>query len=945
MIEPNATSRKDFLISYTSADRLWAEWITWQLEEAGYSTILRAWDAQLEQSFAQNVLNASKEAERTIAVLSPDYLNALFTEAEWPTAFRKDPTHEEETLLPVHVEECRDRLKGLLSLIVYINLVGLDEQQAREALLAGVNRTYNRPKVIPDFGAADQHSVDKPLRFPGSFLSISNVPRHNPFFTGREDVLKYLHDAYASSSTMVLGQPQAISGLGGIGKTQTAIEYAYRYRSDYQAVLWVMANSQETLVSDFLSIAHLLKLPEKESQDQNEVIDAVKLWLEDHVGWLLVFDNADDLSLVKDFMPTTKKGHVLLTTRSQATSRIARGLYLEVMTPEEGALFLLRRAGSITFDTTLDQIADADRAAAINIVQTLGGLPLALDQAGAYIEETGCSIAEYLERYHHQRDLLLQRRGALATDHPEPVTTTWELSFKKVQQANPTAAELLRFCAFLQPDAIPEEIITEGTRNLDTALHLFINNPLQMDAAIAELRRYSLLRRNSENRTLVIHRLVQAVLRDEMDKHAQRYWAERTVRAVNQVFPEVDFTNWQRCQRYLSQAQNCAAVIDQWNMAFPEAARLLNQAGSYLEIRGQYREALPLYQQALAIYEQVQGPNHPDTAAILHALGSLYQKQGRYEQAEPLYERALHISEQTLGPNHPATAAILHALGILYQKQGQYEQAQPLYERALYIHEQVQGPNHPATAATLYELARLYQDQGRYEQAQPLYERALQISEQTLGPGHPNTASILNNLAELYESRGRYEEALPLVQRALTIREQELGPDHPNTASSLSNLAELYESQSRYEEALPLYQRALAICEQALGPEHPNTASSLNNLARLYVNRGQYEEAQLLYERALAIRERVLRSEHPDTASVLSNLAWLYAKQSRYTEAEPLYRRALQIFEQALGPEHPNNVIIMYKLANLLRETQRLNEALVLEAQDSMIQSRPAQKH
>src|SRR5947209_16250197 len=400
-----------------------------------------------------------------------------------------------------------------------------------------------------------------------------NVPyRRNPFFTGREDVLAYLAHLLTTDKRAAL--TQVISGLGGIGKTQTAVEYAYRSRDQYRSVLWVNAATRDTLISGFATLATLLHLPEKDQQDQHLVVASVKQWLVDHAGWLLILDNADDLDLVLNFLPAAGNGHILLTTRAHATGTLAHGINLETMNQEEGTLLLLRRAKLLATPAMPDQANREDQATAEAIVRIMDGLPLALDQAGAYIEETGCGLAGYLNLYSTRRKELLQRRGSLPADHPAPVATTWELSFQKVEQANPAAADLLRLCAFLSPDAIPEEIITEGADELGPNLQPVASDPVELDAAIEELRRYSLMRRDPEAQTLTVHRLVQAVLKDEMDEETQRQWAERAVRAVNSAFPDVEYETWPECERLLLHARVCAELIEHWKMAFPEAAEL-----------------------------------------------------------------------------------------------------------------------------------------------------------------------------------------------------------------------------------------------------------------------------------------------------------------------------------------------------------------------------------
>jgi tetratricopeptide (TPR) repeat protein len=684
--------------------------------------------------------------------------------------------------------------------------------------------------------------------------SIWNVPyRRNPFFTGREDVLKHLHDTLASGKTAALTQPQAISGLGGIGKTQTAVEYAYRYGGEYQAVLWAKADSREALTSDFVSIAGLLDLPQKNEQDQNLVVNAVKHWLQSNNDWLLIFDNVEDWKIVNEYIPSTEKGHILLTTRDSITEPTAQNIEMAKMETVEGTLFLLYRAKTITLDDSLNKADQKDIDIAKKIVQMMDGLPLAIDQAGAYILETKCGLSSYLDRHEKRRAELLNRRGRHFSGHPESVTTTFSLSLEKVQQANPAAAELLWLCAFLHPDDISEEIITEGAPELDPVLH-HVADPIKLDEAIGELLKYSLILRDANSKMISIHRLVQAVLKDRMDKDRQQQWAERVVRAIDRVFPDVEFATWHRCQRLVSHALECAILIEQRGMAFPEAAQLLNRAGWYLRERGQYVEAEPLLQQALTIYEQIQGPKHLDAANALSHLAALYHAQGKYTQAEPLFQRALAIHEQALGPENLDLAASLNNLAALYNDWSKHTQAEPLLQRALTIREQILGSEHLSLCYPLNNLGFLYKKQAKYANAEPLYQRTLTIRERALGPEHPDVAASLNNLGVLYRSQGKYTQAEPLLQRALTIREQRLGPEHLYTASSLNNLALLYQVQGKYTLAEPLYQRALVIVEKTFGSVHPYLANSLENYAGLLRKMNREVEAIELEAHAKAIR-------------------------------------------------------------------------------------------
>jgi tetratricopeptide (TPR) repeat protein/DNA-binding XRE family transcriptional regulator len=769
------------------------------------------------------------------------------------------------------------------------------------------------------------------------FNGLWGVPYpRNPFFTGREDLLQHLHEMLNREHTMALTQSWAISGLGGIGKTQIALEYAYRYRQDYRFVFWASAATSEILLAGFVTIAELLQLPEKNERDQNRVVQAVKQWLASHQEWLLILDNADDLTVVHDVLPTERPGHLLLTTRAQALGSLAQRIEVENMGMAEGTLFLLRRAKILAPEALLDQTSEADLTAAEALVIEMDFLPLALDQAGAYIEEIGCSLAAYLELYRTHRAALLQRRGHMPTDHPEPVATTWSLNFQKVEQANPAAADLLRLCAFLEPDTIPEELFSKGSATFDPVLQSVAQDVFRLNEAIEELRKFSLIQRNAEARLLRIHRLVQAVLKDAMERVEQRRWAEQAVRATSAVFPEtVEKATWPHCLQYLSQAQACAVLIEDYTLVDLEAALLLHRTASYLRDAALYEQAELLFQQDIRIHEQKLGSEHPKVAQPLNGLAIVYYKLGRYEEAEILYRRALCIREQAFGPDHPDVCSLLNNLAVLYQEQGKYVEAEPLFQRVLRIREQALGPDHLKVALALNGLAVLYAALGRYEEAEPLYQRALRIREQAFGPDHPDVAQTLENLVSLYSMQGKDKESEHLGQRALRIHEQAWGPDHPGITISLNNLADLYKMRGKFAEAEHLYQRALHIREQALGPNHPGVAYPLNGLANLHQAWKRYEEAEPLYQRALRIRGQALGEQHPDTAETLHDFATLRAAQGNAEEAASLYQRALSARQQILGEQHPKTCETRECLRAVLQVMGKTEEEAMFDATQS----------
>ncbi len=470
---------------------------------------------------------------------------------------------------------------------------------------------------------------------------VWNVPyRRNLHFTGRDELLDRLDQQFFPEAgdhltprRAALTQPKAIKGLGGIGKTQIAVEYAYRSREKgrYTHTLWVNAASEEALLTSFVALAELLPaFPAKDETDQRKLVEAIKRWLEQcKQHWLLIFDNADDVALVRDYLLQQGNGSILLTTRANAVGALATSIEVETMGFIEGTHLLLRRA------QRFEHASDEEINQAGNIVVALDHFPLALDQAGAYIEETRCGFVDYLDVYQNHHQALLAQRGTQATDYPNSVATTWSLSFQKVQLANPAAAELLQLCAFLAPDRIPEELIKDGATYWPPLLQKAAADLFAFQQMVAELLKFSLVKRLAEDHTLSIHRLVQTVQMDMTEPEEQRQWAERVVRAVNEVFPDNprDIATWPHCLRYLDQVQACNTLIERYKLLFVEAAAILNRTGFYLDEHASYSMAESLYQHALFICDQQLGVSHPHTATSLNNLATLYHKQGRYGEA------------------------------------------------------------------------------------------------------------------------------------------------------------------------------------------------------------------------------------------------------------------------------------------------------------------------
>jgi len=841
---------KDFFISYNRADKSWAEWIAWQLEEAGYTTILQAWDFRPGYNFVLEMDKAYKDAERTIIVLSPDFLSSSFTPSEWAVAFKKDPTGEKGQIVPVRVRECE--LEGLMRSIVYIDLTGMDEDAANKALLGGLIFYRSKPTTPPGFPGL--RSVTAEPRFPGALPPIWRVPLiRNPNFTGREVLLGRLHNDLNSNK---YAATIAITGLGGVGKTQLALEYACRHSGDYSCVWWMRSEDPKTLELDYVSLAAALYLPEKDSADQTTIIEAVKYWLDRNENWLLIFDGVQEISDVIRYLPLYGSGHVIITSRNPSWGDIANTLSVDVFDRDESVNFILMRTGQDDYN------------AANALAEELGDLPLALAQAGTYIKERGYTLENYLNMYMAHRTELLERFKPF--DYPETVATTWEISFQKVELESQASADLLNLFAFLATNAIPKSLLTKNLVQLPKSLAFSLEDSLRLDEIVYVLLHYGFIVITDD--MLAVNRLVQEVTRYRMSMEDRKIWSSAAVNLLKDAFPNAshDVRNWPLCSLLLPHALAAAGHAEDLGVLPEVTASLLGNVALYLHKRAEFSEAKELYEKALAIVENTFGPDHPDVARLANNLGNVLADVGDLEGAKKLYERALRIDEKVYDTDHPNVATDVNNLGTILHDIGDLMGAKKLYERALKIDEAAYGPKHPSVAVRVNNLGSILQDMGDLCGAKKLYERALSINEAAYGPDHPNVAVRVNNLGTILRFQGNLEGAKKCFERALRIDEAAYGPDHPSVARDINNLGRVLQDMGDLESGKRLYERSLAIMEMVYELDHhPEVARSLMNLGSVLQAQGDRGNAEKCFERALRINEGAYGPDHPEVAKTI----------------------------------------------------------------------------
>jgi tetratricopeptide (TPR) repeat protein len=607
-------------------------------------------------------------------------------------------------------------------------------------------------------------------------------------------------------------------------------------------------------------LARRLGIPEQ--ADQAELLASLWDELRGRERWLLVYDNAQGPRELAPYRPPAGGGRVLVTSRTPTWGRSAATVRLDVLDHEEAVAFLRQRT------------AHPDTATLAALAEAVGDLPLALEQAAAYLDQTRSTPAEYLALFWEHGAELLALGEPLTTE--QTVATTWQVALDQLG-ATPGALELLGLCAFLAPDDIPRGVLGEHSGVLPEPLRSTVGRQLTYNQAVSALGRYSLVTVTED--ALTMHPLVQAVVRHALDDDQAKEWARAAVALVEASFPDEaeEVTAWPVAAGLLAHALAAAGHAERLDAAPGPTAGLLTRAARYLRGRAEYAQAKVVFARALGIYEAHLGPSNPATATARSNLALVLTDLRELPAARANFERVLAHREAVFGPDHPATAQTLNNLANVLRDLGELPAARALHERALAIRQARLGPDDPATGHSWNNLAGVLHRLGELPAARAHHERALAVFETQLGPDHPTTAASHSNLGIVLTALGELPAARAHRERALAIREARLGPDHPDTADSLTNLGLVLAGLGKLPAARVHAERGLAIREARLGPDHPDTADSLIHLALVLDGLGELPAARGHLERALAIGEARLGPDHPLTATARSELATVRA--------------------------------------------------------------------
>jgi len=670
--------------------------------------------------------------------------------------------------------------------------------------------------------------------------AIFNVPHpRNPHFTGRERLLDSLHESLTGDVPM--GRVQAVYGMGGVGKTQLALEYAYRHRGDYAIVWWVPAEDPATASLHLAKLANRLGIKLAPGAiTPEDVRAALHQELADRSDWLLIFDNADGPEEIGPLLPD-RSGSVVITSRNPNWGSMADSFCLRVLERADSIQFLQKRTGLGNSDGSAGRLA-----------QALGDLPLALEQASATIEQGRITFADYLARYEgHWAELL--RSGRTPGDYPDTVAMTWELAFREVSHESPVAAALLNLCAFLSPVDIPRAFITKSASALPRPLSTTVGDPMALDQVVAKLHRFSLV--DITEKTLKLHRLVAAVARDRLNDKQHDNWCDVALRMIEGTFNfDADSTQgWGECAALLPHALAVARHAETRGVSPEIVARLLNDVGMYLHQIARFREARGVLERALAQHEKAFGESNPRRAAIVNNLGRVLRRLGHLEEARAHFEAALAVDQAAYGQSHAHVAEIVNNYGTCMHVAGEIEQAREQFEWALAVCELHYGAEHPKVARVINNIGYAHAGLGDVDSAIVHFSRALTMAEATHGPNHPTVGHIRTNLGIALRLKGEHDQAGEHFERAVKISESALGPNHPDVARGLTYLGLLKHDRGELAEARQMLERALEIDERVLGPGHISLITRLNYLGRCLKCMGAADEANRCYERAAGI--------------------------------------------------------------------------------------------
>ena len=685
---------------------------------------------------------------------------------------------------------------------------------------------------------------------------IWNAPPRLANFVGREDLIRQLRSNLSSTKSRSVC---SIYGLGGIGKTGLVVEYAHRYADDYKLVWWMHADEPNSISQQLARLAMRLQLPQ--STDSERSVAALE-YLRHHSNWLLIFDNAENERDISPLIPSGN-GHIIITTRKTTFGSLGKTISIDVLKREESVAFLARRISGVNKDES-GQLAEV-----------LGDLPLALEQAAAYLDTTRMPLGTYLSLWKTRSEELLARGQVMGHDHT--IATVWDLSVERVAREQPAALDLLKISAFLAPNIIPTFLFAFGANELPEPLASAVSDPLSLADVTGALTSYSLCQLLSHETivALTFHRLVQAAMRRKLSEQEKEAITGTTLRLLMHDAPsDIVLTpdDWPWWYVFMQHVLTAANHGEKYPSNEGDAAWLLSRAAIYFDTHGQPSQGIPLLEHALTLAESFYGENSSNVAVILVDLSKALASVGEFKKARDTMERAQRIVESLPDDGSARSAKFKVDLAMLLRDMGQSKESRRLLREYIQEYDKGDADNSSTLISALATLSVTQFDLGEYDEAIITTERVIAMVAQR-GDNDLPTANILNNLGASLLRQDKKEKALECFSRSLAINQEIYGPRHPAVAVELSNLGAVMREQGDLVTAKELIERALSINEDALGPKSAATLATLINLGVVVRALGDIDSAETIYRRALRDIESIHGPKHPDVGKAANNLA------------------------------------------------------------------------
>lgn len=694
---------------------------------------------------------------------------------------------------------------------------------------------------------------------------LFNLPSVAASFTGRDALLQAIDVTLRGTDGAVI--TQAITGPGGVGKTQLAAGYVRERADRYDLVAWIRA--EDGGVADLAALAARMGIQVDGLAPRDRAQAALdQLAAGERRGmWLLVLDNVQSPEELERLLPRSGSGHVLVTTRDRALRQFAPLLTVDVFDEDTAAGYLAERAGRV-----------GEAHGARLVARALGGLPLALSHAAAYCE-SGTSFATYLE--------LLEElpTAELFDSHPEvsysqTVASTWKASIAAATAQASLAGDILRMAAFLAPDAIPKSLCDGLVSKAGSAAR-----HKRVADAFNVIARFNLAAIDDE--TMSIHRLLQRSIREEAEDDGA---ALRALDALCAAFPEDAQTpeSWAEAERLLPHCLALAAHLSDQRFAAAQLIELLNRASWYLNNAepGSPR-SVEIARGTLSVAERALDGDDPERLMAGNHLATALQWAGRLDDAIPIFEAVYADRARVLGAEHEHTLISSSNLALAYEDAGRSSEAIEIYESLLRVQERIFGADSPHPAFTRHNLALSYKAAGRIGDAIAILEPLRAAREEALGPEDPETLKTRHHLASAYRLAGRPDDAIAMLEPLLPVRERIVGREHPHTLMTRHELARACGDAGRVGAAIEQLQDLVPTCERLLGAGHPDALAVRHSLAVAYVEAGRVDTAAALLDAVLADRVRVLGGAHRDTRETRAALTAATAALQREDPGEP----------------------------------------------------------